>query len=154
MAKEIERKFLVDKLKLPILDKGSNRDQGYISIDPEVRIIITNENKQISFLSIKGKGTIERDEFEYVIPNDEAHQLFKLSKYKLNKTRYYIKDNEQNLVWEIDEFHKEMSGFWLVEVELKTKDMKIKLPKWLGKEVTSDIRYYNKYLAINGKWWS
>lgn len=156
MAKEIEKKYLVDISKLPKLEGGLNRDQGYLSVDPCVRIITTNpKDKKLkkSFLAIKGKGTIERDEFEYIIPNDEGKDIFRLSKYVLNKTRYYIKDEKQNLLWELDEFHGSLSGLWVVEVELKSKDIKFNLPEWVDKEVTYDPRYYSMYLAINGKWW-
>jgi len=157
MAKETERKFLVNISKLPELKNGLNRDQGYLSVDPCVRIIITNptdETLRRSLIAVKGDGTIERDEFEYLVPNKDGRSIFKLSKYVINKTRYLIRDEEQGLTWELDEFHGNLSGLWLVEVELESKDIKPKLPEWVGKEVTEDIRYYSMYLAMNGKWWT
>ena len=37
----------------------------------------------------------------------------------------------------------------IAEVELKTINQKITLPKWIGKEVTGDNKYYNLSLISN-----
>jgi CYTH domain-containing protein len=63
------------------------------------------------------------------------------------KTRYKI--NIGDLIWEVDEFWGENQGLILAEVELETEDQNINIPHWIGKEVTSDPRYYNSNLVKN-----
>jgi CYTH domain-containing protein len=51
--------------------------------------------------------------------------------------------------WEIDEFLGENSGLIVAEVELKEEDQLIKLPDWLGDEVSHEPKYFNSNLATN-----
>ena len=50
--------------------------------------------------------------------------------------------------WEIDEFFGENAGLVVAEVELETEEQTFERPKWLGAEVTEDVRYYNANLAV------
>jgi adenylate cyclase len=75
MAKEIERKFLIDINKWPTNQKGILYQQGYLAIT-EKGIIRVRIKAELSTLTVKSKGTgISRDEFEYEIPIDEAKKL-------------------------------------------------------------------------------
>jgi adenylate cyclase len=38
----------------------------------------------------------------------------------------------------------------IAEIELKHGTDTFQLPRWIGKEVTGDKRYYNSYLALQG----
>ncbi|HUU87661.1 MAG TPA: CYTH domain-containing protein [Candidatus Glassbacteria bacterium] len=158
--KEIERKFLVDPEKFSVTPIKETKfaveiQQGYLSTDPCVRIRIVKTPKTHKFikalLTIKGQGTIERDEFEYEIPEHDAIIMFEMAKHKLSKLRFYVKN--ENAVWEVDSF---MSPFglmdlWLAEVELTSKHQMVTIPDWIIKEVTEDTRYANVNLAKNGK---
>jgi adenylate cyclase len=75
MAKEIERKFLVDKSKLPKnLPKPHNITQGYIQAKGATVRIRISDNK--AYLTLKGKTEgISRSEFEYPIPFEDAKSL-------------------------------------------------------------------------------
>ncbi|MBN1463476.1 MAG: CYTH domain-containing protein [Paludibacteraceae bacterium] len=149
MAIEIERKFLVNsddykQLALPVYYK-----QGYLCNSPNtiVRIRIAN-NK--GYITIKGKTCgISRTEFEYEIPTSEAHQL--LSEMSLNKVveknRYKIK--YAGNIWEIDEFLGENEGLIIAEIELKSENATFDKPSWIGKEVSTDSRYFNSNLSKN-----
>jgi len=178
MGKEIEKKFLIkDHLKLQEVLKTKyasikNIHQGYISFDPQVRIRLVEEKDYqhrhvgtSATLTIKSKGFLERDEYEYNIPVADAQQLIKTVKHKLiKKTRYTFLYNK--LYWEVDFFitgtkpaefadlipdlPPEHTGFWLAEVELPSADYELELPDWLGEEVTFDPKYQNINMAQNG----
>ena len=140
MAKEIERKFLIDHTKLPSLKNSVNLLQGYLSINDSgiTRIRIHN---QTGILTIKSKSTgLSRDEFEYAIPYEDAQRLIELSEGTIiKKTRTKIDYN--NKIWEIDEFHDRNKGLWLAEVELSNENEHIEIPPWVTKEVTHCLLY-------------
>lgn len=146
MAKEIERTFIVSD--------DSFRDmaaftfhilQGYLNRDPErtVRIRIRNDS---AFLTVKGKtvGCV-REEFEYEIPLEDGLQMLKLCEGRiLDKTRYIVPYKGFN--WEVDEYHGDLAGLIVTEVEMPRADAEIELPPFAGREVTGDPRYYNSQL--------
>jgi CYTH domain-containing protein len=63
----------------------------------------------------------------------------------IEKVRYEVPIQEH--LFEIDVFSGENAGLILAEVELATPEESYPKPKWLGKEVTGDIRYYNSQLS-------
>ncbi|MGB0977506.1 MAG: CYTH domain-containing protein [Prolixibacteraceae bacterium] len=147
MAKEIERKYKV--LDCIELDKYPYVEikQGYLSVDPKktVRIRI-KDNK--AFLTIKGKSEgIERDEFEYAIPIEDAIQMLKMTPHKIYKRRYLVQ--HKNHLWEVDIFEDQNQGLRIAEVELSKANEEVELPNWVGEEVSEDIRYFNSQLCLN-----
>ena len=148
MAKEIERRFLLDK---PIPDyilkpEAVLIEQGYLSTRPCVRIRI--QNNGYSFLTIKGSGLIMRDEYEWEIDPEESREMMYLAKYKIFKNRRTW--NFDNKCWSIDEFRDSLKGLYIAELELKSVDEEILIPEWFGKEITNDYRYANVNLAEFG----
>ena len=146
MGKEIERKFLVDKSRLPNNLEGTKYTQGYISITDSgiVRVRIKGD---IAVITIKSAGLgISRDEFEYQIPMDDAKSLLELfNDGVIYKTRYDIVYEGKK--WEIDQFHKENEGLWIAEIELQFENEYFEIPKWVLEEVTGNEKYYNSYLS-------
>ena len=146
MGKEIERKFLVDKSRLPNNLEGTKYTQGYISITDSgiVRVRIKGD---IAVITIKSAGLgISRDEFEYQIPMDDAKSLLELfNDGVIYKTRYDIVYKGKK--WEIDQFHKENEGLWIAEIELQFENESFEIPKWVLEEVTGNEKYYNSYLS-------
>ena len=144
MAKEIERKFLVQARWKP-QDEGIKIAQGYLSTVPErtVRVRIKGDK---GYLTIKGKNQgISRAEFEYEIPRSDAEELLKLAEQPiLSKTRYL--EQHGNRLWEIDVFAGENQGLVVAEVELPDEQAEFSRPDWLGQEVSGDVRYYNANL--------
>jgi adenylate cyclase len=49
----------------------------------------------------------------------------------------------------VDVFEGENKGLILAEIELENEDQFFEKPSWLGKEVTTDPRYYNANLVKN-----
>ena len=146
MGKEIERKFLVDKSRLPNNLEGTKYTQGYISITDSgiVRVRIKGD---IAVITIKSAGLgISRDEYEYQIPMDDAKSLLELfNNGVIYKTRYDIVYEGKK--WEIDQFHKENEGLWIAEIELQFENESFEIPKWVLEEVTGNEKYYNSYLS-------
>jgi adenylate cyclase len=148
---EIERKFLVENNDfLKVATSSSKLVQGYLNSDKErtVRIRIQEEK---AFLTIKGessKNGLSRFEWEKEIRVQDAELLLQLcEKGIISKTRHYV--IFEDFIIEVDVFDEENEGLILAEIELTSEDQKIKLPTWIGKEVTGHKRYYNSYLSTN-----
>jgi len=148
MGIEIERKFLVTSDAWRAGAVGEEYCQGYLSQYPNPTVRVRTQGTK-AFLTIKGKpSSISRPEFEYEIPFAEAQELQKLCITPLlKKTRYKILDEE--MMWEVDEFHDENKGLIIAEIELDHPESSIKRPSWVGEEVTMEPRYANSNLAIH-----
>jgi len=149
MGLEIERKFLLknDDWKLLVKEEISIK-QGYLNAEKErtVRVRVYSER---GFLTIKGKNeNLTRKEFEYEIPLEEAEQILLLSENPLiEKTRFIVQ--HQNNTWEIDVFEGVNKGLTVAEIELESEREKFDIPEWIGKEVSTDKKYYNANLISN-----
>jgi len=148
---EIERKFLVTTTEFISVSTAQFRIvQGYLNSNPErtVRVRIKGEK---GFLTIKGKGNesgISRFEWEKEIDISEAEALLLLcEKGAIDKIRYNVM--HENHLFEVDVFFGENEGLIVAEIELQSENESFEKPNWLGKEVTSDERYYNAYLSNN-----
>jgi CYTH domain-containing protein len=153
MATEIERKFLVNVSELPEkLPSGYAIEQGYLSRKPSVRVRIKADRKMggetKAYFTIKGKGLIERPEFEYEIPVHDGVQLLNMCKTSLTKIRREIV--YAGKTWEVDQFLQKLDGLWLAEIELSDANEYVPLPPWVGKEVTEDPRFTNASLSEDG----
>lgn len=143
---EIERKFLVKSL--PNLNNYQKHDisQGYISIDPVVRL-----RKQDSsyYLTKKSKGSLIREEIEVEISQEVYDILLSLIQTRIiEKTRYKI-PLENGLIAELDIYHNDLASLYTVEVEFKTmKEAQSFIPpNWFGEDITEDNRFKNNNLA-------
>jgi adenylate cyclase len=149
MAKEIERKFLVDTALRRATAGGTLYRQGYLSSAKErvVRVRIAGDR---GFLTIKGLTTgVSRLEFEYPIPlSDATGMLDQLcGRPLIEKTRY--REVFADRTWEIDVFHGDNDGLVVAEVEIAHPEDKVELPRWAGAEVSNDPRYFNNNLAAH-----
>ena len=147
MALEIERKFLVTSTAWKTLAAGVLTRQGFLSTAAErtVRVRIAGAE---GFLTVKGRSHgISRAEFEYAIPVEDAAAMLDglCEKPLIEKTRYRIPFGAHT--WEVDEFHGANAGLVVAEVELGSADEKPALPAWVGREVSSDARYFNTNLV-------
>ena len=151
MGREIERKFLLSEDVCTDRDDGVEYLQGYIPGTEKsvVRIRIMGERAVITIKSRLNNEGIERLEYEYPIPVDDAAEILELicSKPLIEKTRYKIVHAGKE--WDVDCFHGVNDGLLLAEIELDTEDEAIELPSWVGEEVTDDVRYLNINLSKN-----
>jgi adenylate cyclase len=146
MPIEIERKFLVknDAYKNNAVKKLYR--QGYLSTDKTrtVRIRILDES---AMLTIKGPSIgSARPEYEYPIPLEDAESLLALCKKPLIE-KYRYRTTFENRIWEVDEFLGDNEGLIVAEIELEHEDQPFIKPEWVGREVTSDPRYFNSNLT-------
>ena len=140
---EIERKYLIKSMgwKGEVVQSVTNIKQAYLFEDQNKSVRIRVRSDQ-AFLTIKmGKG-VTRNEFEYLIPVNDAEEMIKKAALLcLEKDRYVIpyKGND----WEIDVFKGKYDGLVLAEIELNDESDEIELPSWIGEEVTNNPSYLN-----------
>ena len=148
MGIEIERKFLLTNADWKNeAGKPVRFRQGYLvgSKNSSVRVRLEGDKANINIKS--ATLGIQRQEFEYMIPVQDAEKLLDelCDKPLIEKNRYFIKKN--NHTWEIDEFLGDNRGLIVAEIELNHEDEMFDKPGWLGDEVSSDTRYYNVCLV-------
>ncbi len=147
MGREIERKFLLrgDAWRAHAKE-GVPYRQAYLSSDERhsVRVRLAGDR---AWLTVKGPTEgASRDEFEYLIPVADAHQMMdRLCGDEVKKTRYVVPFEGHD--WEIDVFDGDNAGLVVAEVELDDEAEPVTFPDWAGDEVTSDARYRNAALA-------
>lgn len=149
MAKEIERKFLVEGDFMPYVTSSSHIEQGYVARSEELTLRIRTRDDK-GFLTIKGRSNaagMSRDEWEYEIPVEEARELLRFSRGTIDKTRYLVPAGCHT--FEVDRFYGANEGLVVAEVELTDENESFERPAWLGREVTGDRRYYNSQLLKN-----
>ena len=154
MGKEIERRFLVKSEKWRKFSSSSwTIRQGYFNSPVCIRIRIETSLKISATITVKGKPIDDacrvRPEFEYNIPVQDAYDMLgSFCSKGISKQRWHVlaKGNR----WEVDVFHGAHNGLVVAEIELSSADQEIEIPKWVGREVTNDIRYSNHSLAIHG----
>ena len=155
--KEIERKWLVDKEKIPYdLNKAMDIydiQQTYICFNPEMRVRNYNNGQSYEFTiktNLTENGLI-RDEINMDITQEQYENLIEKKEcFTIHKTRYNVYDNGQ--VMAIDIFHDELDGLAYMEIEFKSKEDSdnYETPSWVIKDVTSDVRYKNGHLVRFG----
>jgi adenylate cyclase len=147
---EIERKFLTRNVPCPLSTLTcSSITQYYISVYPTIRI---RQKDQAYWLTVKGSGTLSREEFNLPLTQEEFHILQKKAEtLPIIKDRYTIPLG-QALVAELDIYHGALEGLITTEVEFASeKDaLQFQPPSWFGTEVTYDTRYTNASLALYG----
>ncbi|NDL66485.1 CYTH domain-containing protein [Anaerotalea alkaliphila] len=147
---EIERKYLVRELP-PDLGGFPHLDirQGYISTDPVIRI---RQWGELFILTCKGKGFVEREEWELPLTREQYLGLVpKLETPQLEKTRYFLPYKGGRTI-ELDVFHGPLEGLLLAEVEFEDRPGAdaFQPPDWFGPEVSEDPRFQNSRLAVTG----
>ena len=156
MAIEIERKFLLanDDWRAGV-ESSEPIAQGYLvgaqalrdgTARASVRARLAGTQ---AWLNVKAARLgIERAEFEYPIPLDDAKDLLAtLCDGVLEKTRHHVRVD--GVLFEIDEFGGDNHGLVVAEVELPAVDAPFPRPSWLGREVSALTRYYNVNLIAH-----
>lgn len=141
MALEIERKFLITdgSWARDVIRREHIRD-GVIARFGEGKVRVRLMDSRAS-LTIKGPRTgIGRPEFEVEIPSADAEQLQALCQEPIvEKLRHTVPFD--GLDWTIDVYVGPLAGIVLAEIELGHPDQLIRLPPWIGEEVTNNPRY-------------
>lgn len=147
MAKEIERKFLVNNLIFKNSGEKKYYKQGYLSTDKgrTVRIRIIDHQ---GYITVKGASrSISRDEYEYSIPVEDADEMLEKLCLKPLIEKYRYKIPYRGFIWEVDEFLGVNKGLIVAEIELPDENTEFDRPEWIGTEVTNDRKYFNSSLV-------
>jgi adenylate cyclase len=147
MPTEIERKFLVRSDAWRAQVESSERYvQGYLANTrmSSIRIRISDDR---AWLNIKrAVPGVQRDEFDYAIPVQDAHELLALCEGRpIEKIRHRVRCNDA--LWEVDVFEGDNAGLVVAEIELASPESRFERPAWLGEEISHELRYYNNMLA-------
>jgi CYTH domain-containing protein len=151
MAKEIERKFLVrDGSWRDAAEKRIAIVQFYLAISAERSIRVRVSNGRSAKLTLKfGSDLAERDEFEYPVPLGDAAEMEAFAVGRIiRKTRHHVRHD--GYLYEVDVFGGELEGLVVAELETPDQVPADRLPPWIGREVTGQLRYSNASLALNG----
>lgn len=154
MGIEIERKFLLanDAWRAAV-SYASPMSQGYL-IDADavqaqrgtrcsMRIRISGAQ---AWLNIKSATLgIARQEYEYTIPLQDAQRMLAdFCDGRVEKIRHFVP--YAGMTYEVDEFVGENAGLIVAELELESEDQAFERPAWLGREVSTELRYFNLHL--------
>ncbi len=146
MGKEIERKFLVKELPADLEEYEFHElEQGYLNTAPVVRV---RKEDNSYYLTYKGKGFIEREEYNLPLTADAyLHLIEKADGKIISKRRYLIPFG--NYTIELDIFHEPFKPLIIAEVEFPSLEEANAFlpPEWFGEDVTGDYHYSNSYLS-------
>lgn len=146
---EIERKFLVTSHDFKADAYNSTRIvQGFLNTDTQrtVRVRVKGNKGYLTVKGVSSSNGLSRFEWENEISKEDAESLLNLCEPGIiDKIRYEV--TLKNHIFEIDEFFGDNEGLVIAEVELNDENETFEKPKWLGKEVTGNIKYYNSQLS-------
>lgn len=157
MAREIEKKFLINELPVEVAEMMAGdvecikMQQGYLTDikHPEgkssVRVRIEGDVAKLTVKSLE--IGLSRDEFEYLIPLDEAESMLNrlsMGQSVLEKTRYLF-ETDSELKIELDVFEGVNAGLIVAEVEFPSEEDAngYSPPEWFGPEVTDYLEFFN-----------
>ncbi len=149
MAKEIEKKYLVIKEKLPELKNGQLYLQGYLCLSPLIRFRVVGNDTCINIKKMK-PGSVTREEFEFhnQLTGEEVTELIDLTvKKPIQKTRYKIEHS--GMIWEVDVYQGDNEGLITADIEMPSENFKLVFPDWVNKDrdITNDEKYFNRNLG-------
>lgn len=148
---EIERKWLLRKLPMQKPDAKYWIEQFYVSLEPEIRLrrCMPNgdyENKVPYRMTLKGDGTLSREEVETAVTEEFYQQA--LDMINLDPIqKHYLKYNVDGYVIEIGVILND-EKFIYAEVEFdseeEAKNYEFPWPDLVEKEITYDPSYKMK----------
>lgn len=144
MSLEIERKFMIEDFPNHLeLLKSAYVEQGYVSANPEVRIrhgIDEITGKENYTLTIKGDGTLSREEIETDVDKSFYEQVVKFIHKPMitKKYRCYLLGGHRLEVSLVDEGTEHEFCYAEIEFPSEEEANAFVKPEFLGEEVTED----------------
>jgi len=148
---EIERKYLV--FHPPVLTNTTpytDIEQAYLSMTPEHEVRVRHISSCWMRSEKWGRGLTRRQLEQEIGAAEYQAALTRALGVVIRKRRYFIP--YQQVTIELDIFDGALAPLIIAEVEFDTAAMSNSFspPDWFGPEVTNDLRYANRSLAING----
>lgn len=135
---------LIEIPKESYLELGGKKT---VLANEEVRI---RKNGDARAFTIKSGGTFLREEKEVLIDSEMYDCIFPAAKGRTVEKKRYEIPLESGHMAELDVYCGKHEGLKTVEVEFENLDdcCSFVPPAWFGKEITKDLRFKNKNLAI------
>ncbi|MCW2954657.1 MAG: adenylate cyclase [Conexibacter sp.] len=150
---EIERKFLLPRPPAQLDRFPATRiEQGYLAITDEVEVRVRRRDRQAT-LTVKSTGGGTRVEEELEIDARRFAALWPLTEgRRVVKVRHELPAGD-GLTIELDVYEGALAGLVTAEVEFagETDSAAYEPPDWLGTDVTEDVRFKNRTLALSGR---
>ena len=149
---EIERKFLVAEVPGDLADYPSEPiEQGYVAVEGPVEVRVRRRGDR-ALLTVKSGAGRVRVEEELEIDDRRFASLWPLSEGRRVTKRRYRLPAGGGLTIELDAYTGDLEGLHTAEVEFDSEAASDDFdpPPWFGREVTDDLRYANRALAVDG----
>ena len=158
MGLEIERKWLVKEEILKKQDSIHLEDfdyrdisQGYLCAVPVIRIrkSIKKSGESHYMLSYKGRGLLEREEYNLPLTAEAYESLKgKIEGRLIEKRRYILPFGKYKI--ELDIFKGKLEGLIYAEVEFPSKEEaeNFSAPEWFNRELTEEPGNSNADMAL------
>ena len=151
---EIERKFLVPTAPDGLGAHPSTAiEQGYLAIDGDGTEVRIRRRDGASTMTVKSGGGRTRAEEELPLDDATFERLWPLTDgRRIEKVRHVIPTGTPGVEIELDTYRGDLDGLVVAEVEFASEAAADAWapPAWLGDEVTTDERYKNHRLALDG----
>lgn len=151
---EIEKKFRLKRLP-EALDNYEKKviEQGYLCVDPVVRIRKSNDRYILTYKSriglVQNDGVRINNEVEVPLTKDSyEHLRTKVDDHIIQKVRYVVPLPDGH-TGELDIFDGILKGLQFIEVEFSSEEDAESFvpPEWFGDNVSDDKRYSNSFLS-------
>jgi CYTH domain-containing protein len=148
MPIEIERRWLVPVLP-PLPDEGERILQGYLAVDADGTEVRLRSRAGRCYLTTKQGDGLQRTELECAVPQAvfDAHWPA-AARRSLTKVRHTLQHAGHTI--ELDRYQGRLAPLAIAEVEFADAHAAASFqpPAWFGAEVTDDVRYRNRSLAM------
>lgn len=148
---EIERKFLISdfpKEESIVLEKEADIYQGYLTISPEVRVRSSCTGNLTDYkLTIKGDGTLSREEIEVSLNENQFNSIVNLTTFNFIHKVYKKYKLLNGLYLECSHVDPGLStSFYYAEIEFSSEDQADAFSpfEYLEKEITNDPEWKMK----------
>ena len=152
--KEIERKFMVDKSKMPDLSqfKSTEIKQGYLSqLRDSLSVRVRSFDDEKFVLDMKDGSGMVRNELTLYIDKEQFDETFTVCGERIIvKKRYFVpSEKDKGKILEVDVYRD--FDFITCEYEGENEDDVNSLiwEDWFSEELTNKPEYSNKSLAYN-----
>jgi adenylate cyclase len=152
MAREIERKFLVEELPARLEDhERVEIEQGYLAIAEDAEVRLRRAGSECTLTVKRGSGE-DREEYEVPLEAAQLEPLWEACAGRLLRKRRHLVPLEGGLRAELDVYAGRLDGLRVVEVEFPSaaRAGAFRPPDWFGRELTGDRRFANQALAVDG----
>ena len=148
MPHEYERRWLVQHLPLLTM-VGTRIVQGYLSISTDGQEVRLRRKADTCYLTTKSGDGLIRREFECTIPQEVFDTHWPATEGRqLEKMRHTL-PHAGHLI-ELDLYEGALASLAIAEVEFADTAAAAAFvpPEWFEDEVTDDVRYRNRNLAV------